>query len=58
MRAKIAAVMRYSGPRLTFTHPVIAFAHLSETIKTKRAAAKEAKQKQRQTDSAKDKEEK
>ena len=56
MRAKIAAVMRYSGPRLTFTHPVIAFAHLSETVKTKRAAAKEAKQ--RQTDSAKDKEEK
>ena len=41
MRQKIAAVMRYSGPRLMFSHPVVAFAHLSETIKTKRAAAKE-----------------
>ena len=57
MRQKIAAVMRYSGPRLTFTHPVIAFSHLAETIKTRRANAKQERQKQKEKE-MKDKEEK
>ena len=36
MREKIRAVMRYSGPRLIFTHPLIAFRHLAETKREKR----------------------
>ena len=50
MRAKIAAVMRSSRPRLTFSHPVIAFAPFSETITTKRPAAQANKKKARKTD--------
>lgn len=42
MRAKISAVMRYSGPRLMFSHPIIAMSHVTETIKTKRADKKAA----------------
>lgn len=48
MRARISEVMRYSGPRLMFSHPITAFAHLSETLKTKRADAKEEKRKARE----------
>lgn len=35
MRQKISAVMRFSGPRMMFSHPIIAFKHVSETIKYK-----------------------
>ncbi|MDE7078959.1 MAG: nitrous oxide-stimulated promoter family protein [Clostridia bacterium] len=41
MREKIAKVMRYSGPRMMFYHPVIAFKHVAETMKYKRKAKKE-----------------
>lgn len=33
MREKIRAVMRFSGPRMIFTHPVAAFRHVIETKK-------------------------
>ena len=36
MREKIRAVMRYSGPRLIFTHPVAAVRHVIETKKEKK----------------------
>lgn len=35
-REKIKKVMRYSGPRLVFTHPIFAFSHVFETIKAKK----------------------
>lgn len=40
-REQIRAVMRYSGPRLMFTHPLMCFSHLKETIKKKRENKKE-----------------
>ena len=33
MRARIASVMRYSGPRLIRTHPLLAIRHLMERRK-------------------------
>lgn len=36
MREKIKAVMRYSGPRMIFTHPVYALSHLVQMIKYKK----------------------
>ncbi len=36
MREKIRAVMRYSGPRMIFHHPVAAVRHLVETKKEKK----------------------
>ena len=33
MREKIKEVMRYSGPRMMFYHPIICTMHLIETIK-------------------------
>ena len=36
MREKIRAVMRFSGPRMLFTHPVMALRHVVETKKEKR----------------------
>lgn len=45
MREKIRAVMRYSGPRMIFYDPKTAWAHLAETIRTKRAAKKANKDK-------------
>lgn len=38
MRDRIRAVMRYSGPRMIFHHPVLAVRHLSESKKEKKAA--------------------
>ena len=35
-REKIQKVMRFSGPRMMFYHPVIAFRHVYETMKRKR----------------------
>ena len=43
MREKIRAVMRYAAPRVTFVHPIMAFRHLSETIKTNRRNKKNDK---------------
>jgi predicted amidophosphoribosyltransferase len=34
MRAKIKDVMRYSGPRMLYHHPILAVRHLIETIRT------------------------
>ena len=36
MREKIREVMRFSGPRMIFSHPVIAIRHVIETKKEKR----------------------
>lgn len=36
MREKIREVMRFSGPRMIFTHPVMAISHVIETKKEKR----------------------
>ena len=36
MREQIRAVMRYSGPRMIFHHPVAAVRHLVETKKEKK----------------------
>lgn len=35
MREKIRAVMRFSGPRMLFVHPVMAISHLIESNKEK-----------------------
>ncbi len=40
MREKIKEVMRFSGPRMLFYHPIIAIKHLKETIKEKRKNGK------------------
>ena len=42
MREKIRSVMRYSGPRIVFVHPVIAMRHLVETKKEQRRMKKES----------------
>lgn len=36
MREKIRAVMRFSGPRMIFSHPVMAISHVIESKKEKR----------------------
>ncbi len=36
MREKIRAIMRFSGPRMMFHHPVAAVRHLIETKKEKK----------------------
>lgn len=36
MREKIKKVMRYSGPRIVFTHPIFAFSHLKATLKQRK----------------------
>lgn len=38
MRGQICAVMRYSGPRMLFVHPVLAIRHLIESRAEKRRA--------------------
>lgn len=40
MREKIRAVMRFSGPRMIFHHPVTAMRHVIETKKEKRRLEK------------------
>ena len=37
MREQIRQVMRWSGPRMLFHHPVLAIRHLVETRKQKKA---------------------
>ena len=41
MRQKIQAVMRFSGPRMIFYHPVTAVRHVIETKKEKKRLEKE-----------------
>lgn len=36
MREKIRKVMRFSGPRMIFSHPILAVRHVIETKKEKR----------------------
>lgn len=40
MRERIRAVMRFSGPRMIFHHPVTALHHVIETVKEKRRLEK------------------
>ena len=42
MREKIRAVMRFSGPRMLFSHPAAAIRHLFETRKEKRRLEEQA----------------
>ena len=41
MREKIRIVMRYSGPRMIFHHPIMAMKHVICTIKEKKKLEKE-----------------
>lgn len=41
MREKIREVMRFSGPRMIFSHPVTAIRHVIETQKEKKRLGKE-----------------
>ena len=40
MREKIRKVMRFSGPRMIFSHPILAIRHVIETKKEKRRLEK------------------
>lgn len=42
MREKIKNVMRYSGPRMLFSHPVFAISHAVQMIKYKRRLKRES----------------
>lgn len=42
MRERIRCVMRYSGPRMIFHHPIMAIRHLIETKKEKRRINKKS----------------
>lgn len=42
MREKIREVMRFSGPRMIFTHPMITIRHVIETKKEKKRLEKES----------------
>lgn len=42
MREKIREVMRYSGPRMIFTHPITAVRHVIESKKEKRRLESES----------------
>ncbi len=41
-REKIREVMRFSGPRMLFYHPVLAIRHVKETLKQKKKLRKQA----------------
>ncbi len=36
MRKKIKSVMKYSGPRMIFSHPIFAISHVTQMIKYKK----------------------
>lgn len=42
MREKIKAVMRFSGPRMIFSHPVMAVRHVVESKREKRRLERES----------------
>lgn len=46
-REKIRDIMRYSGPRMLFYHPVLAIKHVTQTIKEKRKMRKRENAKRR-----------
>lgn len=46
MRQKIRQVMRYSGPRMLFSHPIFAISHVVQMIKYKKQAKADEKGKQ------------
>lgn len=48
MRDKIKAVMKYSGPRMLFTHPLFALSHVIQMIKYKKNLKKEARKRERE----------
>ena len=41
MREKIRAVMRFSGPRMIFSHPIMAIRHIIESKREKKRMEKE-----------------
>ena len=43
MREKIREVMRYSGPRMTWKHPLLAFGHMIDGLKKEPGAQKNRK---------------
>ena len=45
MKEKIRIVMRFSGPRMLFYHPIIAIRHVTETLREKRKIKKADKKK-------------
>lgn len=47
MKPKIKDVMKYSGPRMTFTHPIFSFSHVAQMIKYKKSIKKENKEKKK-----------
>lgn len=47
MRIKIKDVMKYSGPRMLFSHPIYAVSHVVQMINYKKKLKKEAKQNDR-----------
>ncbi len=42
MRQKIKDVMRYSGPRMLFSHPIFALSHVVQMMRSRRAQKKAA----------------
>ncbi len=36
MRQKMIEIMRYAGPRMTWKHPILAFAHLFDVMRGKK----------------------
>ena len=43
MRERIKAVMKYSGPRMLFSHPIFAVSHVVQMINYKKSLKKEKK---------------
>lgn len=43
MKEQIKDVMRYSGPRMLFSHPIFSISHVVQMIKYKKMKKKEAK---------------
>ena len=57
-RQRIRDVMRFSGPRMLFHHPVLAIKHVCQTLKQKRKLKKAAKEKAKKEASSKQTEQK
>jgi len=43
MKVKIKEVMKYSGPRMLFSHPIFSISHVVQMIKYKKSLKKEKK---------------
>lgn len=57
-RERIREVMRFSGPRMLFHHPILAIKHVTQTIKQKRKLKKAANEKRKRQQSEKQTEQK